>query len=415
MGVGAISIVRVSGPNCIEYMSALAGSVPIPRQASLRTLRDRCGTLLDRALVLWFPAPGSYTGEDAAEFHLHGGRAVLDAVTAALLHLGARPASAGEFTRRAFLNGKIDLLEAEAINDLIGAETDAQRLHALDQAAGGLSKVVADWMTRLTRCLAWQEALIDFMDDVHPDIERDMLAALSLLRDDLRAKIQAVPTGERLRNGLVFAIIGPPNAGKSSLLNALAQQDLAIVSPNPGTTRDAIRAHVILDGIPVTLVDTAGIRNTEDAVEAEGVRRARQHAASADLVIEIVDSQIGRTHPPLAADVCLGNKVDLAPPPPGCLGMSLLTGEGLPEIRAYLATKACELTKPETNVVFSRARHAAALRDAEAGIVAAMNTSQPELRAEDLRSAVQALGRVTGEVSSDVMLDAIFNDFCIGK
>ena len=414
-GRSAISVVRLSGPGCNTCLSALAGGLPAPRYASLRNLRDGAGALLDRALVLWFPAPGSYTGEDAAELHLHGGRAVLDAVTAALLERGARPASPGEFTRRAFLNGKIDLLEAEAVGDLVAAETSTQRLHALKQASGTLSRLVTGWMTRLTHSLACQEALIDFADDVPAHVERKMRDDLRALRDELQVNIGEVSTGQRLREGLVFAIIGPPNAGKSSLINALAKHDVAIVSDCPGTTRDAIRAEVVLGDVPVTLIDTAGLCDSDNAVEAEGVRRARQHAASADLVIEVADSRVGRSTGSPAPHLCLGNKTDLAPSPAGCFGISLLTGAGLPELRALLAQKAQELANPGSNASFSGARHAAALRDAESSVAAALDATQPELSGEELRLALQALGRITGNVSSEVILDAVFNGFCIGK
>ncbi len=415
MGISAISVVRLSGPKSGRLLLSIAGRLPTPRQGSVRALRDADGGLLDRALVLWFPAPGSYTGEDTVEFHLHGGRAVLDAVTATMLQHGARPAMPGEFTRRAFVNGRIDLLEAEAIGDLVRAESKAQRLHALDQASGGLSKVVAEWQARLTRCLAWQEAVIDFLDEIPPHAETEMLSTLSALRDELRAKVCGVATGQRLRHGLTFAIVGPPNAGKSSLLNALAEQDLAIVSRHPGTTRDAVRADITLGDIPVALVDTAGLRDTEDIVENEGVRRARQHAASADLVIELIDSSVGRLPVRVKSDLCVGNKIDLAPAPAGCLGISLLTGAGLPELVDCLSNKARELAIPEAGPAFSRARHAAALRTAEACLASALKVTQPELRAEELRLGLQALASITGEVSSEAVLDAVFSDFCIGK
>ena len=415
MGLSAISVIRLSGPLSRQVVLEMAGRLPAPRHASLQSLRDRAGALLDRALVLWFPAPDSYTGEDTAELHLHGGRAVSEAVTTALLELGARPASPGEFTKRAFLSGKIDLLEAEAIGDLVAAETNAQRLHALDQASGSLSKLVRDWMARLTRSLAWQEALIDFADDVPLQVETDMRISLSSLRQELHASIGTVSAGERLRNGLKFVIVGPPNAGKSSLLNALAKDEVAIVSHHPGTTRDAVRADIVLGDVPVTLIDTAGLRESDDIVEAEGVRRARQHAASADLIIEMVDSCVGRQQMQPMSVMCLGNKIDLAPPPSGCFGISLLTGAGLSELRVVLTAKAQELASPGLSVSFSRARHAAALRDAEAAVVAAIDATQPELCAEELRLALQALGRVIGDVSSDTILDAVFNDFCIGK
>ena len=416
MGRSAISVVRLSGPECGRILSQLCGRLPTPRVATLLSLRDQASQLLDRGLILWFPGPGSYTGEDSAELHLHGGRAVLEDVAGALLEHGAKPAGAGEFTRRAFVNGKIDLLEAEAIGDLVEAETQAQRVRALDQVRGSISRVVESWSERLTHALAWQEALIDFGEEEVPrEAEEKMVATLSALSEELSKHLKQVPQGERLRRGLVFAIIGPPNAGKSSLLNALARQDVAIVSPCPGTTRDAVRVDVTFGGVPVTLVDTAGLRETDDPVEVEGMRRARMHAATADLVIGIVDAG-GGSHEMLEdTQLVVANKIDLAPVPDGYLGISVLTGAGLPELNERLTRLARDLAHPSADPVFSRARHAAALRDAEAGVTAALNNSHPELRAEELRLALQALGRITGKVSSEAILDVIFGDFCIGK
>ena len=287
-GRAAIAVMRISGPDSAALLRALAGGVPVARRASLRHLRDAAGQVLDQALVLWLPAPASYTGEDSAELHLHGGRAVIEGVADALVALGARPAEPGEFTRRAFLNGRMDLIEAEAIGDLVEAETSAQRAQALRQLEGALGGVYRDWAERLRVLLAQQEALIDFPDEDLPvETEALALAALAALTREIGAHLDDGRRGERLREGLVFAITGPPNVGKSSLVNALAERDVAIVSATPGTTRDALEARVVLAGVPVTLVDTAGLRETADAIEAEGVRRALARAAAADLVIVV--------------------------------------------------------------------------------------------------------------------------------
>ena len=279
---GAISTLRLSGPDTFKIIQALAGALPQPRRAALRKLRHD-GALLDEALLVTFPAPRSFTGEDVAEISLHGGRAVLAVVSAALVALGARPAEPGEFSRRAFEHGRMDLLQAEAMADLIAAETEAQRRQALD---AGLHDQAADWRERLRQIIARQEALIDFPDeDLPPEVEANLLAGISDLRDEMQHGLHAAPAVSRLRVGLEFVILGAPNAGKSTLLNALAGEDVAIVSEIPGTTRDALGVRVDLGGVPVHLTDTAGVRETEDAIEAEGVRRAKAKAGAADFVI----------------------------------------------------------------------------------------------------------------------------------
>lgn len=415
LGRTAISVVRVSGPASGQMLARLCGSVPKPRVASLRSLRNDAGALLDRALVLWLPAPGSYTGEDSAELHLHGGRAVLSAVTDALLACAARPAGPGEFTRRALHSGRIDLLEAEGIADLIEAETSGQRLQALRQMDGEQSRLMLDWSERVLRSLAWQEALIDFADEDLPDVEQEMLDQLAGLAAELRRHIALSHQGERLRRGLVCVISGAPNVGKSSLLNSLAGHEAAIVSATPGTTRDAVMVELSLAGIPVTLVDTAGLRETTDEIEAEGVRRARAHSAKADFVIDLVDATSVAEIEPVGNHLRVANKVDLAPAPPGYLGVSVLSGLGLPELLANLESEALRLSAADTCAVFNRARHRAALADAEAGIASAVGCASADLRAEELRLVLQAFGRITGEVETDSILDVVFSTFCIGK
>ncbi len=287
-GRAAIAVMRISGPATRPVLAGLCGRVPPPRRASLRRLRDTDGGELDRAMVLWLPGPGSYTGEDSAELYLHGGRSVLHGIADALVASGARPAEPGEFTRRAFLHGRMDLTEAEAVHDLVAAETTAQRRQALRQLDGALGTIYRGWADRLRLLLAEQEALIDFPDeDLPPEVEARVLGELAALHGEVSAHLNDNRRGERLREGLVFAVTGPPNVGKSSLVNALAERDVAIVSPQPGTTRDALETRVVLGGVPVTLVDTAGLREATDDIEAEGVRRARARAAEADLVIAV--------------------------------------------------------------------------------------------------------------------------------
>nr|WP_321984192.1 tRNA uridine-5-carboxymethylaminomethyl(34) synthesis GTPase MnmE [uncultured Lichenicoccus sp.] len=413
-GRAAIAIMRLSGPECGSILDRLCkGGRPAPRHASLRDLQ--ASELLDRALVLWFPAPRSYTGEDCAELHLHAGPAVVDAVADALVQLGAVPAEAGEFTRRAYAHGRIDLLEAEGIADLIEAETQAQRRQALRQSGGDLSALYDRWAARLRQALAQQEALIDFPDeDLPTEVEAALLREMGALGSDMRVHLRDGEAGERLRSGLVFAIVGSPNVGKSSLLNRLAQRDAAIVSATAGTTRDALEIRCVLGEVPVTLVDTAGLRSTEDLVEAEGVRRARLHAAQADLVLHVIEAgQAGLGRDDRTLVIC--NKIDQRPAGEGVLGVSALTGDGLPALRNALAERALQLTKGSAGVPLTRARHRAAILEAASHISGAQDATWAELRGEELRLAMRALGRLTGAVHVEDLLDSIFGQFCIGK
>jgi tRNA modification GTPase len=416
-GQAAIAVMRLSGPDSRRILAALCGRVPQPRRLSLRRLGD-----IDEAMIVWLPSPGSYTGEDSAEFFLHGGRAVLTGVADALVALGARPAEPGEFTRRAFLNGRMDLTEAEAVHDLIAAETEAQRRQALRQLDGALGTLYGGWADRLRLLLAQQEALIDFPDeDLPPEVEAQVRAELAALRREVAGHLDDGRRGERLREGLVFAVTGRPNVGKSSLVNALAERDVAIVSAIPGTTRDALETRVVLGGVPVTLVDTAGLREAADEIEAEGVRRARARAAAADLVIT-VEAQPPRPDPLPQGEgesvdgILVANKIDLGGlVPAGAIGVSALTGEGLAELRARLADIARSLTEDAGPPPLTQARHRAALLEAVARLAGAQTADLPELRAEDLRLALRALGRITGSVGVEDILDTLFARFCIGK
>jgi tRNA modification GTPase len=412
-GRAAVAVLRISGADSQRLIGGLCGSVPPPRRASLRRLRGADGETLDRALVVSMPGPGSFTGEDCAELFLHGGRAVVDAVADSLVALGARPAEPGEFTRRAFLNGRMDLTEAEGVADLIEAETEAQRRQAMRQTEGALGRLLAGWADRLRLLLAEQEALIDFPDeDLPPDVEARVLAEIAALTGEMVAHLDDGRRGERLREGLVFVVAGAPNVGKSSLVNALAAREVAIVSPMPGTTRDALETRIVLGGVPVTLVDTAGLREAGDVIEAEGIRRARARAAEADLVVTV---DVPR--PGAAGDGLLViNKIDLGGPvPAGAIGVSARTGAGLDALRDTLAAHARLLTERQGPPPLTRARHRAALAEAAERLRGAQVADWPELRAEDLRLALRAIGRITGHVGVEDILDTLFSQFCIGK
>ncbi len=477
-GHAAIAVMRLSGQRSRNMLAALCGRLPPPRRASLRRLHDADGAELDQAMVVWLPGPGSYTGEDSAELYLHGGRAVLTGVADALVALGARPAEPGEFTRRAFLNGRMDLTECEAVHDLVTAETEAQRRQALRQLDGALGTLYGGWADRLRVLLAQQEALIDFPDeDLPPEVEAQVLAELAALQAEMTAHLDDNRRGERLREGLVFAITGPPNVGKSSLVNALAERDVAIVSAMPGTTRDALETRVALGGVPVTLVDTAGLREATDEIEAEGVRRARARAAAADFVVAVAQAGEATTEPTSSRQhfssfpptpsapptrssprkrgssatldsrfrgndegggndeegrddkeaggdgvrassyrLLVANKTDLGGAvPEGAIGVSALTGEGLAELRDQLAEAARSLTQSAGPPPLTQARHRAALLEATARLTGAQAADLPELRAEDLRLALRALGRITGAIGVEDILDTLFARFCIGK
>ena len=363
-----------------------------------------------------------------AELHLHGGRAVVNAALAALGRLGfCRMAEPGEFTRRAFEHGKLDLTRAEAIADLVAAETDQQRRQALQQMAGALHRLYEDWRTLGLRTLAHLEAAIDFPDeDLPPGIANEVRAGITELQGEIAAHLDD-RRGERLREGLHIAIIGPPNAGKSSLLNLLARRDAAIVSETAGTTRDVIEVHLDLGGWPVVLADTAGLREAGDAIEQEGVRRAKARAASADLRLLVLDASAdwksamrdlvaGTERWNAAHDIVVVNKVDLAAiDGVGVVSLSAKSGAGLPELLARLEHSAGLLMEEGAAPPLTRARHREALMDAHAALGRAMVAPEVALAAEDLRLAMRALGRITGTVRIDELLDVIFRDFCIGK
>ncbi|MCG5241932.1 tRNA uridine-5-carboxymethylaminomethyl(34) synthesis GTPase MnmE [Azospirillum doebereinerae] len=431
-GRSGVAVVRVSGPGAGSALTALSGRpLPEPRRASLATLRDPAtGDALDDALVLRFTAPASFTGEDVVELHLHGGRAVVTGVIEALAALpGLRLAEPGEFTRRAFENGKLDLTEAEAVADLIDAETTAQRRQALRQMDGALGRLYDGWRDRLTRALAHIEADIDFADEDLPGGVADAVRpVVERLIAEIAAHLDDGGRGERLREGLHIAIVGAPNAGKSSLLNALARRDAAIVSARAGTTRDVIEVHLDLGGYPVVLADTAGLREAAaDEVEEEGIRRARDRAARADVKVAVFDATALPDLDPatlalIDADTVVAvNKRDLSDSPLPLIGgqtpipVSARSGAGLVDLEKCLAAFSAERLAVGGTPSLTRARHRAALEECRASLERALSAPLPELAAEDIRLASRALGRITGRVDVEDLLEIIFRDFCIGK
>ena len=422
-GRAAIAIIRVSGPEAGPVLAALAGRLPPPRVARhVRFCEPDSGEELDDGLALWFPAPHSVTGEDVAEFHLHGSRAVLAAVMAVLSRLRLRLAEPGEFTRRAFVNDKLDLTQAEAVADLAAAETEAQRRQALRQLDGHLGEVYRGWGEQLLQLLARLEAAIDFPDeDLPPEIEAEVAGGARALAEEIEVHLRDRHRGERLRDGIAVAILGPPNAGKSSLLNALARREAAITSPIAGTTRDIIEVAIDLAGYPVVLADTAGLRDSADVIEQEGLRRALKRAEDAELRLFVFDATRpedarGAAPWPGPDTLLVANKIDLARERvgAGAIAVSALTGEGLRELIAALSSRIAQIYDVTTPVL-TQARHREALEAALAALRRSLAADLPELRAEDLRLAWRSLGRITGRVDVEDLLDIIFRDFCLGK
>jgi tRNA modification GTPase len=432
-GRAAVAIVRVSGPRAGEAITRLAGRKPPPRSARVRRLTAAGGEALDDALVLWMPGPASYTGEDCAEFHVHGGVAVVDALLAALAGLGLRLAEPGEFTRRAFENGRLDLAQAEGVADLIDAETESQRRQALAQVEGALSRAQAGWREGLLSALALFEAAVDFPDEELPqDVAARARPGLERLIAELEAAIVDAQRGERVRDGYRIALVGAPNAGKSTLLNALAGRDAAIVNPQPGTTRDVIEAPVMLGGYKALLGDTAGLRETHDEIEAEGVRRARAWAESADLRLWVVDGSAALDVHPLAelrpGDLCVLTKLDLgegsatdsAAEQADGLGLEMLAmsarqPDDVALLRARLAARVSAALSGSDTPTATRLRHRAHLAEAVERLRRALDAAEPELAAEDVRLAGRALDRITGRLDPEAVLELIFSTFCIGK
>jgi tRNA modification GTPase len=422
-GRAAVAVVRRSGPGTKAAVKALAGDVPRARRASVRRLKDASGRDIDEALVLWFPGPGSYTGEDAAEFHVHGGQAVIAALVGALSVLGLRLAEPGEFTRRAFENGKLDLAQAEGVADLVEAETDAQRRQALEQLGGRLSEVQARWREALTGALAMFEAAVDFPDEEVPaDVASRARPILEGLIAELDAAAADAVRGERVRVGYRIALLGAPNSGKSTLLNALARRDAAIVTATPGTTRDIIEVPLVLGGYKVIVADTAGIRATADEIEAEGVRRAEAWGQGADLRIWLVDG-LGDPKPTIPDSIRIGDlilltKRDLGEGHPGLPGspFTAKSPNDVAWVESLLTEAVVEALSGAEPPAATRLRHRELLAEASERLRHALTQDEAlELAAEDVRLAARALDRITGRIDPEQVLGRIFSTFCIGK
>ncbi|WP_413990578.1 tRNA uridine-5-carboxymethylaminomethyl(34) synthesis GTPase MnmE [Labrys okinawensis] len=424
VGRAGIAVIRISGPGVRFGLETIAGGVPAARKASLRRLKvPESEEILDEALVLFFEAPGSFTGEDVAEFHVHGGRAIIAGVIDALVTLpGFRPAGRGEYTRRAVANGRMDLTAAEGIADLVEAETGSQRRQALRQAGGALERAAIAWRERLARMLALIEAEIDFPDEEDvPALFAEVRHRAGTLLAEIDAALAGARSGERLREGAVMVIAGPPNAGKSTLLNALARRDVAIVSPIAGTTRDTLEVHLDLHGYPVTLIDTAGLRETQDVVETIGVERARASLERADLVIWLEAEDARSERPVLSGPVLrvTTKRDEGGEPAPGFdLALSAKTGVGMSSLLSRLEQLARDALEGGESALVTRARHRRELESIahHLSLVCSADEATPvEFVAEDLRLSVRAIGRLTGQVDIDELYDVIFREFCIGK
>ncbi|MFL2770754.1 MAG: tRNA uridine-5-carboxymethylaminomethyl(34) synthesis GTPase MnmE [Rhodospirillaceae bacterium] len=433
-GRAGVAVIRISGPAAAQVLSSMGDAQLSPRKMTRTTLHEpHTNEPLDDALVVWFPGPHSFTGEDMVELHCHGGRAVLDGLLMALSGIdGLRPAEPGEFTRRAFDAGKLDLTQVEALADLIDAETRAQTRQALKQMGGALKTKTDNWRDRLTKALAHLEAVIDFPDEDLPEkTAMSLWQSVGDLEREIAIEIKDYGCGERLRTGVHVAIVGPPNAGKSSLLNVLANREAAIVSATPGTTRDVIEVNLDLGGYPVLVSDTAGLRAAESDIEAEGVRRTLKCAEEADIVIALFDST---TYPESDSDtqsaideraIIVVNKADLLEQlweekdidkaHPAARLISVKTGSGVDWLIAGLTQQVKALCESGMEAPMTRPRHRRALEECSAALARAQVAELSELAAEDLRLALRALSRITGAVDVEDLLEIVFKDFCIGK
>jgi tRNA modification GTPase len=422
-GRAGIAVIRISGGQTRAALVRLGCGAPAPRTAArARFTHPIKGEVIDHGLLLWFAAPQSFTGEDVAELHIHGGRAVIEEMLAALASIaGLRMAEPGEFTRRAFEHGKMDLTQAEALADLVDAETNAQARQALRQMSGALKERYDGWRTQLIRAIAHLETVIDFPDeDLPADVAERLWAGVRSLAAEIDTHLDDGGRGEVIREGLAVAIIGPPNAGKSSLLNALAGRDAAIVASSPGTTRDVIEVHLNLGGYAVTLADTAGLRDAADAVEQEGIRRSLVRAEAADIKIAVFDGTTGRDAETAALvdanTLVVINKADLmTTPSEGGHAISAKTGLGLTAFLGVLTDLVKTKVGGQAAAPLTRARHRQALEDCRAALGRALLAPLSELAAEDLRLGARALGRLTGRIDVEEILDVVFRDFCIGK
>lgn len=415
-----LAVIRLSGNQAFTAAETLAGRLATDRKASLRTIRGRNGAIIDQGLVVGFPGPNSFTGEDCVELHVHGSRAVVAALILELEQIdGLRLAEAGEFSRRAFENGKLDLVEIEGLADLISAETEMQRRLAVEQSFGGQSALYIDWAERLTRSRALIEAELDFADedDVPGSVSERVWSDVGQIYLELLQHLETAKSGEIIRDGYKIVIAGPPNAGKSSLLNALANRDVAIVTERAGTTRDILHVDLDMSGYLVRFFDTAGLRESDDIVEVEGIRRARVAIEQADMILALneIDSPALQNHEFSQTNVLtVGTKLDAhAPSDDFDLCISTKTGDGLELLRETILRKITALWTG--SLVPNRARQVDALKDASNFIAEALNGTELDLRAESLRAAASALGRITGRVDVEQLLDVIFSQFCIGK
>ena len=428
-----IAVIRVSGPRARRVLESVGGidAAPPRRAIRCRMVDPATGEALDDGLALWFPGPASFTGEDVAELHIHGGRATVEGICTVLGRMeGLRFAETGEFSRRAFYNGKLDLTEIEGLADLVAAETEAQRRQALRQLEGALGRMLEDWRARLLAALARIEAAIDFPDEDLPDrLVSETNHQILGLHGEISQILDDNHCGERVRDGLSLAIVGAPNVGKSSLLNALARRDAAIVSETAGTTRDVIEVRLDLAGYPVTLADTAGLREAADIIEEEGVRRALARAEEADLRLVVFDASSGAPDPASLAQLgpdslAILNKADLGTIAllddlrrdlPGAIALSVRTGQNLDAVLAEIGRRVAERLGRAGPPPLTRARHRVALEDCARALERAIAVEGVDLMAEDLRLATAALGRITGRVDIEDVLDVIFSEFCIGK
>ncbi len=423
-GKAGVAVIRVSGPQALEAVKKMTAiKTPVPRKAMFSEIHTPDGTAVDNGLVLYFPCPNSFTGEDVVEFQTHGGRAIISAVLSGLAQInGFRPAGRGEFTRRAVENGKMDLTAAEGLADLVDAETEQQRKQALRQMGGALAKIYEDWHDRLLHVLAWMEAYIDFPEEEIPEnVSADVRGKIAGLMSEIQVHLNDGRRGEKLRDGFQIAIIGAPNAGKSSLMNRLAQRDVAIVSSTAGTTRDIIEVRLDINGYPVIVADTAGLRDTDEEIEAEGVRRAKARAEEADLVLWLADALKGKNNTETEKIdsekiFCIMNKADQAEPQnDDNIWISAKTGQGidvlLDRIGRFVEEKMALREEPS----LTRLRHRKALEECLQCLNSSLKAPEIELMTEDLRMAMRSLGKITGQVQVEKLLDVIFKDFCIGK
>lgn len=425
MGKGGVAVIRISGSNSLSLLKNLTGlENPIPRYAYFRTLRDSEKNVLDHALCLYFKAPHSFTGEDVVELQVHGGRSVINRIFSVLSTFpSCRPAERGEFSRRAVINGKMDLTEAEGLMDFIDAQTEQQRRQALFQMEGNLGRLYEKWRRNLMHHMAYLEAFIDFPEeDIPPEKYLQINHDIENLISQIQTHLNDQHKGQRLRDGFQIALVGKPNAGKSSLINALSQKEVAIVSQTAGTTRDVVEVHLDVDGFPVILADTAGLREAHEEIEAEGIRRAVKKAKEADLILLVRDLTDPSESDTVPADlknesvISIWNKSDLYQGlPKNGLALSAKTGEGLDTLWDLIKQKLQETFSFKSEGVITRERYRVALKECLFSLQDSLKTEELELKAEDLRLAARALGRITGRIETDDLLDIIFRDFCIGK